>query len=118
MAAGQRFERTQTVDVLVCWAGCGFETPPYGACCTTGRPQKPRTGACGHCGVEVKSGSKFCSVACYGADKRKSVIVRVCPCGQSFDVPVYRLERGDGARGGLYCSPACRNAHRARKGAA
>ena len=117
MSAGQRFEATQTVDVLVCWSSCGYETPGL-ACCQAAHPRAARIKVCGHCGVEISQRAAFCSVACYAADKRKHVIVRTCPCGKAFDVPTYRLQRNDGARGGRYCSRPCQNTYRVRKGAA
>lgn len=117
MSAGQRFEATQTVDVLVCWSSCGYETPGL-ACCQAAQPRADRRGACARCGAEIRSRSAFCSLACYGESKRSNVLTNVCPCGQTFDTPVYRVQRSDGGRGGVYCSQDCRQAYRPRKGAA
>lgn len=116
MLPGQRFEATQTVAVLVCLNGCGAEFPPLGRCCQRG--QMVKTNGCGHCGAAISQRAKFCSVACYAANNRKDVVGRTCPCGVQFDVPTYRLYRGDRSEGGRYCSPACQRAYRAKKGAA
>jgi hypothetical protein len=121
MTAGQRYERTETIDVLVCWSGCGYETPGYGACCKRSRVLDGLTGACERCGVDLttdqaRRGQRFCSRDCCHLEPNH-LVPRVCPvCRAAFSAPSWTVRRGKGR----YCTKSCAavDSNRKRRSAA
>jgi len=60
-------------------------------------------GTCIVCGAPLKQKHrKYCSFACLGDDRRKSVQV-TCPCGAEFEAPAAKVAVGKGK----YCSKTC-----------